>query len=77
MKIIDNSECLIGFGNFVKEGREKLHLHQSDAATLIGISQPYFSQIERGGRNVDLVLAIKICNSLNLDLNDYIKRFLE
>ena len=76
MKIIDNSECLIGFGSFIKEGREKLDLYQSDIASLLGISQPYYSAIERGDRNVDLVLALKICSILNLDLNDYIRKYL-
>lgn len=76
MKIIDNSECLIGFGSFIKEGREKQDLYQSQVATMIGISQPYYSAIERGERNVDLVLALKLCSALHLDLNDYIKNYL-
>lgn len=76
MKTIDNSDCLIGFGNFIKEGREKLDLYQSQVATMIGISQPYYSAIERGDRNVDLVLALKICSVLSLDLNNYIKKYL-
>lgn len=78
MKIIDNSECLVGFGNFIREGREKRDLLQVEVAELVGISQSYYSLIERGARdrNVDLVLAIKICRVLGLDLSDFIKRYM-
>ena len=73
---IDNSTCLKGFGNFVKEGRERLGLFQSDVAHKLSISQPYYSCIEKGKRNVDLILALKICEILKLNLNDYIEKYL-
>ena len=77
MKIIENSECLIGFGKFIKEGRERKKLYQENIATQLGISQVYYSMIERGERNVDLFLAMRICQILNLDLHDYIKAYME
>ena len=78
MKKIENSECLIGFGKFIKEGREKRDMLQSEVATLVGISQPYYSMIEKGTkeRNVDLVLSLKICQVLKLDINDFIKQYM-
>lgn len=78
MKKIENSECLIGFGNFIKEGREKRGLLQAEVAELVGISQSYYSLIERGAkdRNVDLVLALKLCRVLRLDLRDFIKPYM-
>jgi transcriptional regulator with XRE-family HTH domain len=78
MKKIENSECLIGFGNFIKEGREKRDMYQAEVAALVGISQAYLSYIERGSkdRNVDLVLALKLCQVLRLDLNDFIKQYM-
>lgn len=77
MKIIDNSECLIGFGEFIRSKREQLGMYQQDVALELGISQVYYSQIERGIRNVDLVLAMEICKVLRLDLNDYIKSYMK
>lgn len=77
MKIIDNSECLTGFGDFIRTKRELIGLFQSDVASELGISQVYYSQIERGIRNVDLVLALEICTILKLDLNDYIKSYMK
>lgn len=78
MKKIENSECLIGFGKFIKEGREKKDMFQSEVAALVGITQPYYSVIENGSkdRNVDLVLALKICQVLRLDINEFIKQYM-
>ena len=76
MKIIDNNECLIGFGEFIRTKREQLGIYQQDVASEVGISQVYYSHIERGLRNVDLVLALEICKILRLDLNEYIKAYL-
>lgn len=77
MKIIDNSECLIGFGEFIKDGREKRRLYQSDVAEKLGVTQVYYSHIERGKRNVDLVVAMRICQILELDLQDYISQYMK
>ena len=79
MKKIENSECLIGFGQFIKEGREKKDMYQSEVAALVGISQPYYSLIERGldDRNLNFVLALKICQVLRLDMNDFIKQYMK
>lgn len=78
MKKIENSECLIGFGKFIKEGRKKRDMYQSEVAELVGISQPYYSMIEKGteDRNVDLVLALKICRVLRLDISDFVKQYM-
>ena len=73
---IDNVTCQKGFGDFVREGRERLGLFQSDVARALDISQPYYSHIEKGTRNVDLILAMKICEILKLNLSDYINKYL-
>lgn len=78
MKKIENSECLIGFGKFIKEGRRRRDMLQSEVAELVGISQPYYSMIENGteDRNVDLVLALKICRVLRLNISDFTKQYM-
>jgi transcriptional regulator with XRE-family HTH domain len=76
MKKIENSECLVGFGEFIKKGREKRDMFQTEVADALGIRQPYYSMIESGRRNVDFVLALKICRVLNLDINDFIKQYM-
>lgn len=78
MKIIENSECLAGFGKFIRDARERQGLFQADVAGQLGITQSYYSVIERGSkdRNVDLVLALEICKVLKIDLNDFIKQYM-
>jgi transcriptional regulator with XRE-family HTH domain len=76
MKIINNSECLSGFGEFIKNGREAKCLRQSDVAELVDISQAYYSMIERGERQVDFVLALEITKALNIDINDFIRSYM-
>ena len=79
MKKIENSECLMGFGEFIKEGRKERDMLQSEVAELVGITQPYYSLIERGltkDRNLDLVLALKICRVLRLDMSSFISRYM-
>lgn len=60
------------FGEYIKQGRERQCLYQSQVAELLGVSQQYYSHIEKGIRNVDLVFALKICSALKLNLNDFI-----
>ena len=78
MKKIENSECQISFGNFIKEGRKRKGMLQAEVAQLVGIPQSYYSIIERGAkdRNIDLVLAMKICQVLGLDFSDFTKQYM-
>lgn len=76
MKNIENSECLVGFGKFLREGRERKGMLQSEVAQLVGISRSYVTVIEAGERNVDLILALKLCQAIGLDLGDFIKKFM-
>lgn len=77
MKKIENSECLVGFGKFIKQGREKRDMFQSEVAMEVGISQAYYSYLERGEREIDFVLALKICQVLHLDISDFISSYME
>lgn len=76
MKKIENSECLVNFGQFIKEGREKRDLLQSEVADMVGITQSYYSLIERGLRGVDLVTAMTICQKLRLNMSDYVNKYM-
>ena len=65
------------FGEYIRQGREKQKLFQSQVAESLGVTQQYYSHIEKGIRNVDLVLALKICQVLKLNLNDFIKTYVK
>ena len=74
--MIDNRECLREFGSYIKEAREWRGMTQSEIAERLEINQSYYSLIENGKREVDLVLALKICQELNLDMRKFITKFL-
>lgn len=78
MKKIENSECQISFGRFIREARKRKDLLQTEVAQLVGIPQSYYSIIENGAkdRNIDLVLAMKICQALEVDFSDFTKRYM-
>lgn len=76
MKKIDNNECLKEFGSYIKEARNWRNVTQTEVAQQLGISQTYYSYIENGQREVDLVLAVRICQELRLDMRDFITKFL-
>ena len=76
MKKIENKDCLVAFGKFIAAEREKQEIYQKDIAAKIGISQVYYSYIERGERTVDLVLALKICEALGIDMRDFISNYM-
>ena len=77
MKIIENSECLVAFGEFIRRGREKKDLYQTEVAEQLGVTQAYYSQIESGKRNVDLVMAMRICTILDVNLHEYISIYMK
>lgn len=74
--MIDNRECLREFGSYIKQARQWRNMTQTEVAEQLGIHQTYYSMIERGEREVDLVLALKICQELRLDMRDFITKFL-
>lgn len=76
MKKIENSECLNEFGSYIKEARQWRKLTQAEMAEALDITQGYYSLIENGERDVDLVLAMKICKELRLDMRGFIKQYL-
>lgn len=75
MKLLDEKDCVVAFGEFVRKGRDKKGLYQAEVAEMLGISQGYYSHIELGNREVPLTLALKICSVLGLDLNDFVALF--
>lgn len=67
--------CHKDFGNFIKTARETKGYYQHEAAELIGVSQPYYSRLEQGLRDIDLALALKICKALKIDLDEFVSKY--
>ena len=70
---MDITSCNQDFGSFIRTARERQGRYQEDVAREAGISQVYYSHIERGARNVDLSLALLLCKILFVDINVFIQ----
>ena len=67
--------CHKDFGEFIKRNRLMRGLLQQEVAELIGVSQPYYSRIEQGKRDVDFALALKICDCLKIDISEFTSKY--
>jgi len=64
---IDN----IAVGQRIREEREKLGLSRGELAEIIGLSDYYIGQLERGERQMSLPVLVNITNCLHVSL-DYL-----
>lgn len=58
------------FGERVRELRQMAGLSQEELAFEADIDRSYVSNIEKGKRNVSLVIIEKIANALNVSINE-------
>ncbi|WP_140725793.1 helix-turn-helix domain-containing protein [Pseudomonas sp. Hp2] len=59
----------------LREMRTKAHPNQSSLAALIGRSQSYISDVERGARRLDLLQLREYCLACGQDLVPFVKKF--
>jgi transcriptional regulator with XRE-family HTH domain len=57
------------------EMRDKAGLKQVELASLLDRGQPYVSDVERGGRRLDLLQLREYCQACGQDLVSFVKRF--
>ena len=72
MKLLDTKEICVAFGQFVREGREAKELYQREVAEQVSITQGYLCLIENGEREINLTLALNICQVLGLDFGSFL-----
>ena len=60
------SEIQKKLGKIIKNKREELHIKQTEVANELGISQAYYSYIERAERDQDFYLVWRICGLLQI-----------
>ena len=76
-KTISTESVESDFGAFIRDGREAKGMSQREVAPLLDISQGYYGQIELGIRHVDFVMALRICQVLDLDINTFVKKYVK
>lgn len=62
------------FGENVKKFRQKKKISQEQLASLAGLNRTYIQSIEKGKRNVSIVVAEKIAISLGVNFNKLVDR---
>ena len=60
------SEIQSKLGKIIKNRRKELNIFQTDIANELGISQAYYSYIERAERDQDFYLVWRICQLLQI-----------
>lgn len=73
MRTTDSPVLGLTFGNFVKTARLAKSMTQHEVATAAKIEQAYLSKIELGRREPTLSIALRLCDVLGLDINDWAK----
>lgn len=61
------------FGNKIKEERVKLNLSQEKLALEADVDRTYVNDIEKGTRNVSLIIAYKLSKALNIPFYNLFK----
>lgn len=64
------------FGEFIKLKRLQLNLTQLEVAVQAGTTQGYLSKMEKGIKEPTVTLALKICDVLDLDINDFANKYI-
>ena len=75
MSISDTPVLSLTFGDFIRNARLAKNLTQNEVATIAKVEQAYLSKVERGLREPSLSIALRICDALALDINDFVKNY--
>lgn len=60
------------FGEFIQAKREARNMSQLDVALKANTMQGTISKIENGVREPTLSMALRICEALDVNINDYV-----
>ena len=64
------------FGQFIKSRRLQLSLTQQEVAAQAKIAQSHLCKVENGVREPTVTIALRICDVLGLNINDFASEFI-
>lgn len=73
MRTTDTPVLSLTFGEFIRTARLRKSLTQNEVATAAKVEQAYLSKVELGKREPSLSIALRLCDALGLDINDYVR----
>lgn len=62
----------LSFGEYIKRSRKSRDMTQDQIASLAGTTKGHISKIEKGTREPTLGLAIRLCDAIGVDINEYV-----
>ena len=65
---------IMPFGKFIQSKRETKNMSQKEVAQRANTKQGTISKIENGVREPTLGLALRICDALGADINEYLHK---
>lgn len=71
MRTTDSPVLGLTFGDFIRTARLAKNLTQHEVAALANVEQAYLSKVELGKREPSLSIALRLCDALKLDINDF------
>ena len=74
MKILRNESTPTSLANNVKKHRKQAGLSQEELAFQCDIDRTYISKVERGVANPSLLILVKIAETLNVRIEDLVKK---
>lgn len=73
MRTTDTPVLSLTFGEFIRAARLRKSLTQNEVAIAAKVEQAYLSKVELGKREPSLSIALRLCDALGLDINDYVR----
>ena len=73
----DKERIVLCFGEVIRMARLKKHLSQQDVGEMIGVSHVHIGHMERGKREPSITMALRLCEALEVNINDVIKSIIE
>lgn len=66
----DERAIKVEFGRTIKNKRKQKRLTQEELSEIVGITEVYLRDLERGSYTATWIICLKICAALNIDLKD-------
>ncbi len=72
----DERAIKVEFGRTIKNKRKQKRLTQEELSEIVGITEVYLRDLERGSYTATWIICLKICAALNIDLKDIQEKYI-
>lgn len=64
------------FGELIKERRRQKRFTQEKLSELVGITDVYLRDLERGSYTATWIICLRLCDALDIDIRDIQKKYI-